>query len=149
MGTNVTALRAISAVFFRRILRWVIIIAGVLFAIALLLDAYLATTISPWWWLFLIVLIPAGVVGMLVATGLWVVSSRLLPRKMTKAENRQVLAFTDKIFGIAENARMPYPLLLILVGKDIIRGKQSSFIANTIQDTRSLQSDYEEIRQRL
>lgn len=146
MGSNTNAFRVISAVFFRRILKWAIIIAAVVFVSTLLLITFLATTFSGWWWLLLIFVLPISIIALVVGAGLWVATSRVLPRHLTGKETRQVLAFTDKIFGITENARMPYPLLLIMVGKDVIRGKQSSFIANTINDSRSLRSDYEEIR---
>jgi hypothetical protein len=146
MGSNTTAIRVISAVFIRRIIKWVIGITFAVFVIAFLLTAYLATTFSVWWWLLLIVIWPVCIIALLISGGLWIAANRLQSKLLNKKESRQILAFTDKIFGIADNAQMPYPLLLIMVGKDIIRGRQSSFIAGTINDSKSLRSDYEEIR---
>jgi predicted membrane protein len=146
MGSNTAAVRAITAVFFQRILKWVISIALTLLVISFLLTAYLAVTFSVYWWLLLIVIWPFCIIVLLVAAGLWIATSRLQSRHFTKNERRQIRAFTDKIFGITENAQMPYPLLLFMVGKDIIRGRRSSFIENTIRDSGSLKGDFEEIR---
>lgn len=146
MGSNTDAFRAITAVFFRRILKWASIISGAVFIAIFLLTLYLATTLSAWWWILLIPVFTSGIIALVIGLILWTMTNRLLPKSLTRKETRQLLAFTDKIFGIAENARMPYPVMLIMVGKDIIRGKQSSFIARTINNSRTLRSDYEKIR---
>lgn len=146
MGSHALAIRAITAVFVRRILKWVFIAGAGIVIISFVITAYLASAFSVWWWLLLVIIWPPTIIAIIIAGLLWLITSRLLPRNLDRQERRQIGNFTDKLFGVAETARTPYPLLLLLVGKDLIRGRQSRFITNAIDDSKSLQGDYENIR---
>lgn len=147
MGSHALAIRAITAVFVRRILKWILVVGIGIIVISFVLTAYLASVFSVWWWLLLIVIWPPTVIVLIIAGLMWLITSRLLPRKFNRQEQRRITNFTDKLFGVAETPRTPYPLLLVLVGKDIVRGRQSQFITETIQNSKSLRTEYEEIRQ--
>lgn len=93
MKPTADAVRAITGVYFQRTLVIVISLAvGVLGAVYLLLG-YLAASLTPWWWIFLVVLVPATLVITALSAVLWFASSRLLPRRLDRDEKRFVYGF--------------------------------------------------------
>ena len=58
MKPTAAALRAITGVYFQRVLMMVMGLAVGIMALAYLLLSYLATALSPWWWIFLVVMVP-------------------------------------------------------------------------------------------
>ena len=146
MNSTILALRAVTGVYFRRLLIIATSIAVVVLAILYIAINYLAMNLSPWWWLFMIVLVPVTVLAIIVGSGLWFASRRLLPRRMNRHERQMVMTFGSKLFGVIERGRLPYPLLLGLVAKDVLRGRESSLVRDTISDSRSLKDDFRVIQ---
>lgn len=149
MSTHSLALRVITTTFVRRLLR---IVGGTVLAILALLwiiTIYLSAYVHPAWWLVLIIIVPATIVSLAVLAVLWVVSGKLLPERLTRQQIRQINQFTTKLLGTVESVRLPYPLLLVMIGKDIMRGRPSSFVNETIDATRALKGEYDDIRRML
>ena len=146
MNPALKALRAITGVYFQRILLIASGVAAVVFAVLFIVVNYLAMNFSPWWWIFMIVLVPITVMAVIVSAGLWFASRKLMPRTITKDEKKIITTFGSKLFGIIERSRMPYPLMLAMVAKDVLRGRSSNLVRETIQDSTTLKSDFERIR---
>ena len=146
MNTSLLALRAITAVTFRRLLKWVSIVAAIILAAVWAGMLVLVIFINPWWWLMTVILVPATLVLTLLATLLFALTKRLVPRKLSKEESAKVHHFTSTLLGLAEVRATPWPVLAFLIGKDIIRGRQSTFIESTISDAKGLRGQFDAIR---
>ena len=146
MNSTVAALRAISAVFLRRILRFVFIVVGLVLVLLYGTVTYFAIEYSLWALLILAILLPITLVVLVLSLLLWSVTSQIVPRQLTKQEGKQILEFTDKISGVIERGKTPYPIAAILIIKDVIRKRDSKFLQNLITDSKSLRGDFSAIK---
>mgnify|MGYP003617543388 FL=1 len=142
MNPTANALRAVTGIYMRRMLYMIMIVGAVIFIVAYALLFWLAGSLSPLWWFSLVVLVPLTVVSLGVVAGLWYASGKVLPRSMSRAERQTITSFGSKLFGVVERGRLPYPLLLIMVGKDLLRRRESRFLRDAIDDSRSLKQDF-------
>lgn len=140
------ALRALSALFFFKILHPVLIMTIIILAALYTLTILLTLTFSPWWLLSLILLIPLTSVVLIGGYILWYLLHKLLPRKLAAHERSKLNRFTEKLWTVSEKARLPYPVLLFLVAKDVLRGKESEFLRKIIGDSRELMRELTEIQ---
>ena len=146
MNTSFLALRAITAVTFRRLLTWVSIAAAIILVALWAGMLALVIFVNPWWWLMTVILLPVTLGLTLFATLLFALTKRLVPRKLTGEESAKVHHFTSTLLGLAEVRATPLPILAFLIGKDILRGRQSSFIESTISDAKGLRGQFDAIR---
>lgn len=142
MDATIKALRAVTAVYFRRLLRWALLLAAVFGVMLWALILYLGTNLSGWWLLPLVVILPFTIAVATIATGLWLLSGKLLPRQLTREETRLIQGFSDKLVGLTGAAKLPYPVALFLVAKDVLRRRESGFLRNAIDDSRTLKTDF-------
>lgn len=145
MTAHASAVRAITAVFFQRFLRIGFWLLGTSFVIFFAITTLLAMQLSDWWWLLLIILIPVYVVLTVVGLVFWILSNRVLPRHLSKQERADISRFSGTLAGLIETARTPYPLVLFLIAKDIIRGKKSRFLEENVLSSKSIKTDYQAI----
>lgn len=146
MNSTIRAIRALTAWQFRRILTVLIgAVIGVLILLwlAMILAAWFWTA---WWLVFLIVLVPVTLVAAALGAGGWWLSGRMLPRHLSRDEKQHIDQFNDKLFGLVEEARTPLPILGILFGFDVVRGRGSSRITAAVEKSSSLKGDFEQIR---
>lgn len=139
-------LRALSALFFLRVLHPALIMTGIALIALYTLTVLLALSFSNWWLLTLFILIPMTIVALIAGYILWRLLHTLLPRKLSARERSKLNTFTDKLWGVAEQARLPYPVLLFLMAKDVLRGKESKFLRKIIGDSRDLMKEFGEIQ---
>jgi hypothetical protein len=144
---SLNTLRALGALFLYRALHPVLFMIVIVMVALYVSTALLALSFSSWWWLLLIVLVPITIVLTLLGYVMWFLLQRLLPRKLSSDERYRLNAFTGKLLSIAERARLPYPVLVVLVGKDVIRGKESRFLSSVIGDSKALTKEFGEIRE--
>ena len=146
MSAHISAARAVTAVFFQNLLGIGFWIATGILALLLAITAVLAVQISGWWWLLLIIFLPVYGLAIGIGLGLYALSNRVLPRKLTKDERSTVSSFTSNISGLIETAKTPYPIVIFLVAKDVIRGKRSRFLDENVLSSQSIKKDYAKIQ---
>lgn len=147
MTPYIRAIRALTATVFQRVYRPVAWVIGGILCLLLVFTIWLSTTVSSWWWLLLILLIPLVIIVILVGIVLWILSQRLLPRRLERTERVSIERFADKvIMRIAEVRATPPPVLVFFIAKDVIRGKKSTYLEGIIEDSTSLKQDFLEIR---
>lgn len=146
MNASIQALRAITAATFQRLLFWLTISAGLVFLLLVGLTLYLGSTVSPWWFLLFALLTPLILIVTALAAAFYFLTSRLLPRKLSRDERQMIHDFTGKLMGLAEVRATPWPVMAFLIGKDVIRGKQSGFINTAIENASGLRDGFEQIR---
>lgn len=146
-NVSVRALRALSALVLHRMLK------PALFMIVIILSAFYVLTIlltlsfSAWWLLILILLLPLTLVLLILGYVMWFLLQKLLPRKLSTTERNRLDAFIEKISDIADRIKLPYPVMILLVVKDVIRGKESKFIRGIIGDSKELTAEFGEIQE--
>lgn len=143
---SLDVLRALSALFLLRLLRPALFMITVLMVAGYTLTIMLTLSFSGWWLLLLLVLIPLTLIFLVLGTVLWFLLQRILPRKLSSLERSQLSDFTEQLFAIAEKTRTPYPILLFLIAKDVVRGRESSFLRGLIGDSRTLMKDFETVQ---
>lgn len=146
MQSSILALRALGAVVLRRILRPAMIVIILVLTLCFAATLLLASLVSLWWLLLLVVLVPASFVVGVIFLLLWQATNRLIPRALSRQEHRQLWAFCTKVLDVAERAKLPYPVLVVLIGKDILRRRESVFLEEVIGDSKSLTAEFGEIR---
>lgn len=122
---------------------------GSVLLVLVVVDIILGVWVSSWWFALLIILLPIAVITAAIASLLWAISGRILPSHLTKVDEKQLISFSDKVLGVVENLRIPYPILLLLIAKDVLRGKQSKFLTNIIEDSKQLKADLSALQEKI
>ena len=146
MNSTILALRAITATAFQRLLLWITVGIGALLALFVGLTAYLGGWVNSWWYLLFVILAPLILVVATLVTALYLMAHRLLPRKLSSAERRTIRTFTGTLLGLAEIRSTPWPVMAFLIGKDVLRGKQSRFLESIVQNASGLKGGFDQIR---
>ena len=149
MKTTATALRAVTARFMRRLMLIAAIGVGLIALVIFTLIATLAATLSQRWWLLLIPFIPLVLLAAGLGLLLWIATRRLYPHRLTRSQKNAIDGFAGKIFGVLAALKLPLPAKFALIGKDILRGKPSALISETIDSTRTLRAEFESLRKEL
>lgn len=143
--SSLRTLRAISTLFLFRILKPVVFMTVIVLSAAYVLIILLSVAFSAWWLLLLIILLPLTLLVVIGGLLLNFLLQRLVPRKLSTKEKGRINTFLDKLERVAENARLPYPVLVFLVAKDVIRKRESKFLAEMIGDTKGMMAELGEI----
>ncbi len=146
MQSSTKALRAISYTLFRRVLlpiSWLIAGCIIIFVIIVALLAVMVD--YSWLWLYVLIL-PLSLAVLLALALIWALAAKVSPRKLTSTERSTITRFVDKIMQITEIRTTPWPVIAALIGKDLLRGKRSSYVDNLIASSRTLKDDFVTIK---
>lgn len=143
---SLDALRALGVLFLLRILHPALVMIAIALIALYALTIFLALSFSNWWLLVLVILIPLTIFVLAGGYILWHLLHKLLPRKLSANERSKLHKFTETLWGVSEQVRLPYPVLLFLVAKDVLRGKESKFLRKIIGDSRDLMREFSEIQ---
>lgn len=146
MKATIQAIRAITGVYFQKLVTASAAVGGILLALFWALVIWLTTTVDPLWALFFLLLLPLTVVSFITYGLMLSLGRELMPRPLTKSEKKKVTDLGDKVFHTADTATTPWPHHLVLIGKDVIRGKESSYIKEILANTGSLRDDFSNVR---
>jgi len=145
MKTHIAAIRAVTAEFARQFVQpflWlgIAIIAGVL-----ILIAVLAFTLSQWWWLAAIPVFLLGCVGGVLWLVIRFILSNLSPH-LDSQQKAATIQFTTKLQFAIETLRTPYPLIIFYVIRDIVLRRDTGFLGEVAQHSKTLKPDFETLR---
>lgn len=140
-------MRAITGVYFQKLITTSAEIGGIVLALFWALIIWLTTSVDQLWGLFFLVLVPLSVVSVIIYSLMLRLGKELLPRPLTKHEKLKVTRLGDRIFQTTETATTAWPYHLLLIGKDVLRGKESGYIKDVISNTTSLRDEFLNIRQ--
>lgn len=70
----------------------------------------------------------------------------VVPRKLSSSEKQAITDMGDKVFSVAEAAGTPWIINMFLIGKDVIRGRESRHIRHIISNTSTLKDDFLQVR---
>ena len=143
MKPTFQAVRAVAALFARRIYVPVAVVIGVVTAAIVILSVWL-TTLSAWWWLlFALVLLWTIIVGLaLLIAGVII---RLLAPQQTQRQKRLVKAFVEKLQLLSDVAQTPKFILLFKLVLDIARPRRDGFVNSVSTATKTIRADFVEL----
>ncbi len=139
-----TLIRAIGGVLARKTFMPIALVFGIISVVLLALVSVLASFIADWIWWFMI---PVGffvLVGTVLLVIVWLILQAITPN-MNRTQRKEVLAFTEKLQGLAELAGTPKVVLLYRIITDIISPKKSGFISQTVTSTADIKRDFERL----
>ncbi|HPR09124.1 MAG TPA: hypothetical protein PLT04_00975 [Candidatus Saccharibacteria bacterium] len=145
MTLPVGLVRAITAVFIRKLVRRVGIVAYGILLLLLVALILLSFKVSAWWLLVLIVFFPVAIAITAALVALWYISGRLAPRRLSAEETYGVNAFTERLLAVVERARTPLPILLLGIGKDLLIHRESRVVGDTIAASKELRDEYRKL----
>lgn len=144
---SIQAARAITGVYFQKLITTGAKIGGTLLALIWALVIWLTTAVDPLWGMFFLLLVPLTVVSFIIYGLMLRLGKELIPRPLSKTEQKKVGELGDKVFQLTESVKTPWPYHLVIIGKDVLRGKESMYIKEVIANTGSLKDDFLNIRQ--
>ena len=145
MKPKIATTRALSAYLAIRSLKFVTIVATVIFVVLIAIIWMLAYYFSPWWWIFALPIVFLGFVFLVLR---FIVSRiiGLIHRHPFTIEQRESLeTFTSKITNIVEARATPLPIYAIVTIKDVIFHKDARTVRKLVDDTSSLKSDFSKL----
>ena len=145
MKPTVQAARAITGTTFQRIFKPVAWLITAVLAIVYTLIIIASIKISLWWLVFLIILVPFTLIALVLGWLLWQIASRITPRKLNKTEKFQINQFVDSLLGIWEIKSTPMPIVAFMIGKDLLRRRNSTYIDSIVNNSQSLKTNFSQI----
>lgn len=144
MKASITAIRAITAEFARRFIQPFIWVGLGLIILMIVSVGSLAITLSPWWWLLLAPIIIFGIAGTVVWLLVRFILNRISPHT-NAAQRKAVKHFVTKLQTTTETIQTPYPVIVFYVVRDIILRKDSGFISEVTQQSKTLKPDFDNL----
>jgi len=145
MNTQAQVIRAVGAVFLQRTIKKYSLIGLVILVILYTGVTLLAFQLSQWFLLLLTILIPLTLIGLVALIIIGFIAKKVMPRPLKKSERKQIIAVSDKISGIIETARTPYPIALFLIAKDVLRRRESEFLYRLTNDSKTINRDIQNL----
>lgn len=150
MDSTILALRAVTATFGRQLLWPTFVIAVAIYTIIFGLSWWLATTVHPLWWLFVLMLTPIFVVGL----ALWGISYFILARihpKLNQAQRRLTKEIVGHVAHIAEEMGTPKFIILGRIVRDVVFGTsvRGSYIGELTAEPGEAKRKFDELRKSL
>jgi hypothetical protein len=145
MKPSISAIRAITAEFTRQFVRPFLWTGLGMIAVMVCLMAILAFTLSPWWWLLTVPIAALGLVGLVI----WVLVRFILGQVSPHLNQQQKMAtkqLVTKLQSATETIQTPYPVIVFYVIRDIILRRDSGFISEVTQQSKTLRPDFEALK---
>jgi uncharacterized membrane protein len=145
MKPSISAMRAITAEFARQFVRPFLWIGLGMIAVIVCLMAILAFTLSPWWWLLTVPIAALGLVGLVI----WILVRFILGQVSPHLNQQQKTAtkqLVTKLQSATETIQTPYPVIVFYVIRDIILRRDSGFISQVTQQSKTLRPDFEALK---
>lgn len=139
-------LRAITAVFVRRIIRRVAYIAFILIVLLGGAVTYLAVRVDVLWLIAWIIFGPLIVIGCVLLFAAWFTSGALQPKKLSRRESKDIYNFTTRLLDVISRAKIPLPLLVLSVIKSVLLRRDAHVLNRTINESKELSREFIRLR---
>jgi ABC-type multidrug transport system fused ATPase/permease subunit len=146
---DIVLLRAITAVFVRRLVRKIAVVPMSIMGLCVVVVAVLATLVHTAWLLAYIVLVPLLVVSVVLIAVTWRVTRTISPRKLTKTEASSILDFSDRLLTVAQAVRAPLPILAYRLVADAVRKRDIRGLQKLLAESKELRDEYTRLKSTL
>ncbi len=147
MSASIQAVRAITGVTFQRLLLIAAVIGGIVLVVLWALTITLATSVNSLFWLFLILIVPVTLLALVLFFVLKALGRKVVPRHLTTAQRTAARGFSNKLLGLVDTLGTPPAFALLLIAKDVVRRRPSSYIEGAIANSSTLQRDFRELKE--
>ncbi len=146
MKSHIAAIRAITAEFAGQFIRPFLWIACGIILSLLAVVALLVYLVSEWWLLLLVPIIMITLVGVIVWLVVQFILKTLSPPLNAQQKNA-TKEFVGKLESTIETIQTPYPVIMFYIIRDIVFRRDSGFISETTDRSKTLKPDFEALRQ--
>lgn len=147
MNSTVLAIRAITALYVKRLLLPILLIGIGVYVVIIGLVAWIAAISSGWWWLLAILPTVFIVVGLIIWSIARLIVMRVAP-PMNKRQTAATKQFIKRIDRVAEHVGTPKFVIIYRVVKDIIVRPTSSktYIGEIANEPGEMRREFESLR---
>lgn len=147
MNPTILAIRAVTSIYARQILRVILIIGLVVYAVVMAIVIWLSADVSPWWSLLGVIPTFLILIGGFIWVIVWTLAKRLAP-VMNKGQRTATKKVVHNINEAAERLGTPRFLLLINVIKDVVFPPKDgqTYIGELAGTPGKLKTDFENLR---
>ncbi len=149
-NSSVAAIRAVLAVFIRRTLGRLLLGITFITAVIGLLAGYNAWTGMSLLWIISTLVLLIAVVSGLFGLFIFFITSRLMPRRLSRAEYKTIVRFTHNLQKRLVLLKVPLPVfiwkLLMQIVINATESKEQKRLTNTIEGSKSLSNQFEMIK---
>lgn len=140
----ITALRAVSALYARKMMRSFFMVVGTILVLLFIGNIYLMNEVSGWWWLLLIPIVSFVIIlAALYAVTRFIVQKLNPPQSPDQHE--AVEHFVNKLDKTISTMQTPRFLVFIYLTRDALSGNRNGFIQQATEHSKSLKSDFERL----
>lgn len=148
MQPHIKTLRAIASVYISDFVMPFFITILSVSAVIVGLGIWLVYAISLWWLLLLIPAILWLLLFGIIWLATWVATRRISPGHLTRKDRSEVREFISSLNNVAEIAATPKIFVGIRIVYDAVFKRNTAYIGQTIDSTRSIQSQYQSLAKR-
>lgn len=144
MLAHVAAIRAISALYVKKRMRWFFLLASVILVLLFALTIYLAQEVSGWWWLLIVPVISFT----LIVAILWGLTRALITQLAPPQGPDQREAVAHFVAGLdkaLETMQTPQFMIFVYLIRDAFMGNQQGFLQQVFTHSKSLKSEFERL----
>lgn len=147
MSSTVQAVRAVTSEYAKQVLRPLLFIGVGVYALIMVIIAWIAYAASPWWMLLAFIPTILFCVGLAIWIGVRVTASRIAPdmNKTQKSATREVVKHLNTV---AEQIGTPRVILIFRIVKDVIFPSKSNqtLIGELAETPGQLHRSFEKLR---
>lgn len=147
MSSTILAIRAVTSLFAKDLLRPVFFIGIVAYAVVMAIVVWITTSVNGWWILLGFIPTVLFFVGLAVWIGLWIAASKLSPG-MNSAQKRAAKNVVGKLSRVAEQLGTPRIFLIVRIAKDILfpKSTKTTLIGELTETPGELRRSIDELR---
>lgn len=149
MASYSSTLRAVAAVYAKRIIRLVTVIGVVIFILLIIGTALLAAYVSNYWWLALIFILPISIIVSILLILSLLVANAVQGKELRRPQEKLVGAFVDKLQSVVERTQLSFGFVLFIIAKDLLFHRNLKSLEAFIGDSNSLKRDLDELAKKL
>lgn len=146
MVSYTAALRAVGARYAQKKLYFVGALALGVILLLFAITWILASTISGYWWLALIFVIPLAVVSVVLFGVCYFMTTFLYKPKLSKMQRQHIDSYVEKIEDVAELSQFTPPVILFTMAKDLVLYRELRTFKGIVGNSTSLKRDLEALR---
>lgn len=147
MSSTVKAVRAVTAHYAKDLLRPILFIGLLGYALVMALVIWIAVAVNGWWILLGFVPTILFCVGTAVWIGLWVAATKLSP-SLNRAQKKATKEVVEQVSKVAEQVGTPRALLIFRIARDVIfpSSNKQTLIGELAETPGQLRRSFEALR---
>lgn len=149
MATYATTLRAVGSVYAKRQIRFGSLVVLALFIVSLILTSILAQSLSSYWWLLLIFILPMALIGLVLFFISYSLAGLLYRTTLTTTQKKLINTYIDKLNSVAEATQLSFVYIILTIAKDLLLYRELRTLRDIIGNSADLKKDLSHLAEKL